>query len=356
MSLTLKSVLPLNHIDCIWCIKFHPTKKIFASCGSAARIIIWEYNIETLDYQKKLTSENNHKSTIRSLDWDYSGNYLSAASFDNNISIYKMTTDSINLIEILESNDSEIKSVSWSRSGNFISCCSRKGNIYIYEKDVDDFDAEEFSCKTIFEGHKGDIKMIKFCPNDDVLFSCGFDEKIKIWEQDYSKDDFVLINTISEHSGTVWFIEFNKNGNIFFTCSDDKSLIMWGIGDKNINNKKNGMDLGGDNNTEKIFDYDNIIKLAKIKDLHSRPIYSCSLNYNEKYIFTCSNDGNIGIIEIKENNDKDKKYEMKLVKIIKDAHDQYSVNCIIANKYYNKNEIITCGDDCNIKIWDFKEE
>ena len=340
MSLTLKSVLPLNHIDCIWCIKFHPTKKIFASCGSDARIIIWEYNIETLDYQKKLTSENNHKSTIRSLDWDYSGNYLSAASFDNNISIYKMTNDSINLIEILESNDSEIKSVSWSRSGNFISCCSRKGNIYIYEKDVDDFDAEEFSCKTIFEGHKGDIKMIKFCPNDDVLFSCGFDEKIKIWEQDYSKDDFVLINTINEHSGTVWFIEFNKNGNIFFTCSDDKNLIMWGIGEKNFN-------------IEKILDYENIVKLAKIQDLHSRPIYSCSLNYNENYIFTCSNDGNIGIIKIIfNNNEKNNKYEMKLVNMIKDAHEKFSVNCICTNK----NEIISCGDDCNIKIWNFEEK
>ena len=356
MSLTLKTVLPLNHIDCIWCIKYHPTKKLFASCGTDARIIIWEYNIETSDYQKKLTLENIHKSTIRSLDWDYSGNYLSAASFDNNISIYKMINDSLKHIETLESNDSEIKSVSWSRSGNFISCCSRKGNIYIYEKDVDDFNSEEFSCKTIFEGHKGDIKMIKFCPNDDVLFSCGFDEKIKIWEQDYSKDDFVLVNTISEHSGTVWFIEFNKRGNIFFTCSDDKSLIMWGIGDKNVNDKKSGMDICEDN-TEKIFDYDNIIKLAKIKDLHLRPIYSCSLNINEKYIFTCSNDGNIGIIEITEIKNKDKKtYEMKLVKIIKDAHDQYSVNCISANKYYNKNEIITCGDDCNIKIWDFKEE
>ena len=350
MSLILKSVFPSNHIDCIWCIKYHPNKKIFASCGSDARIIIWEYNSKISDYQKKLTLENIHKSTIRSLDWDYSGNYLSAASFDNNISLYKVTNDSIKLIEILESNDSEIKSVSWSANGNFISCCSRKGNIYIYEKDVDDFNSEEFSCKTIFEGHKGDIKMIKFCPNDDVLFSCGFDEKIKIWEQDYSKDNFVLINTISEHSGTVWFIEFNKNGNIFFTCSDDKSLIMWGIEDKNEKNKKNGED-----NSQKIFDYTNIIKLSKIKDLHLRPIYSCSLNYNEKYIFTCSNDGNIGIIEI-ENNNNVKTCEMKLVKIIKDLHDQFSVNCISANGCCNKNEIITCGDDCNIKVWDFKEK
>ena len=116
---------------------------------------------------------------------------------------------------------------------------------------------------------------------------------------------------------------------------------MWGIGEKNFNN------------TEKILDYENIVKLAKIQDLHSRPIYSCSLNYNENYIFTCSNDGNIGIIKIIfNNNEKNNKYEMKLVNMIKDAHEKFSVNCICTNK----NEIISCGDDCNIKIWNFEEK
>ena len=144
---------------------------------------------------------------------------------------------------------------------------------------MDDFSSEEFSCKSIYEGHKGDIKMVKFCPNDNVLFSCGFDESFKIWEQDITKDDFVLINTIKEHSGTVWCIEFNKKGDMFFTCSDDMNLIMWKIGiANNINSDENNLD------TETIFDYENIVKLAKIINLHSRPIYSCSLYYNENYI------------------------------------------------------------------------
>ena len=221
--------------------------------------------------------------------------------------------------------------------------------IYIYEKDVDGFGSEEFSCISIYEGHKGDIKMVKFCPNNNVLFSCGFDESFKIWEQDITKDDFVLINTIKEHSGTVWCIEFNKKGDMFFTCSDDMNLIMWKIGiANNINSDENNL------NTETIFDYENIVKLAKIINLHSRPIYSCSLYYNENYIFSCSNDGNIGIIKIIKNKDEDgnDKYELKLINMIKDAHEKFSVNCICSNK----NEIISCGDDCNIKIWKFEEK
>ena len=338
MSLILKSSFPENHIDCIWCVKYHPSKQLFASSGSDALISIWEYSPEKSDYIKKSSLEKVHTSTIRSLDWDYSGEYLSAASFDNNISVYKITNinNDIKYITVLETNDSEIKSVSWSLSGKYLACCSRKGNIWIWEKELDEFGSEDFSCKSTFEGHKGDIKMVKFCPSgDNVLFSCGFDESIKIWEEDYTKDDFGGINTLKEHSGTIWCIEFNKKGNIFFTCSDDKSLIMWGIG-----NKEND-----------IIDYENIVKLAKINNVHLRPIYSCVLGFEEKYIFTCSSDGNIGIVKIMEN-EGEKKYEMRLVKVVKDAHEQYSVNSLCVNK----NEVISCGDDCCIKIWKFEEK
>ena len=43
---------------------------------------------------------------------------------------------------------------------------------------------------------------------------------------------------------------------------------------------------------------------------------------------------------------------MRLVKMIKDVHDQYSINCLCVNK----NEIISGSDDCSIKIWKFEEK
>ena len=324
------------HIYCIWCVKFHPSLPMFASSGSDAKIIIWEYDKNISNFKKTSILEKTHKSTIRSIDWDYSGKYLSAASFDNNISIWKITNEtspySFSCISILESSDSEIKSVSWSLSGNFVACCSRKGNIWVWEKDEDDFNSEDFICKSTFEGHNGDVKMVKFSPREDILFSCSFDETIKIWDLDYSKDDYILINTLKHHSGTVWYIEFNKTGDIFFTCSDDKCIIMWKI-DFKCEKEKNP--------------YENVIKVAVIENVHRRPIYCCVLSKDEKYIFTASNDGDIGIVEINGEN-------MMLVDKKKDAHEQYNVNCICVNKNGNGNEIISCGDDCSIKIWKFE--
>ena len=57
--------------------------------------------------------------------------------------------------------------------------------------------------------------------------------------------------------------------------------------------------------------------------------------FEEKYIFTCSSDGNIGIVKIMEN-EGEKKYEMSLIKVVKDVHEQYSVNSLCVNK----NEVI----------------
>ena len=336
MSLQLQTKFPDNHINCIWCIKFHPTKKIFASCGSDSTIIIWEYDSSISNYKKASILSKTHIKTIRSIDWDYSGKYLSASSFDYTISIWKITNDTqpytFSCISILDSSDSEIKSVSWSISGNFVACCSRKGNIWIWEKDdeLSDLNSEDYICKSTFEGHKGDVKMVKFSPREDILFSCSFDETIKIWDLDYSKDDFILINTLNNHSGTVWWIEFNKTGDKFFTCSDDKSIIMWGI-NFNCSEEENA--------------YKNIVKLSVIENTHRRPIYCCALSNDEKYIFSASNDGDIGIVEITGE-------KMSLIGKEKDTHEQYNVNCICVNK--NGKEVISCGDDCCIKIWKFE--
>lgn len=334
MSLKLKTKFSDIHIDCIWCVKFHPLKNLFASSGSDATIIIWEYDESISNYKKTSILAKTHKSTIRSIDWDYSGNYLSAASFDNSISIWKITNENspynFSCITILEQTDNEIKSVSWSISGNLIACSNRKGSIWVWEKDEDELNTE-FSCKSTFQGHNADVKMVKFSPRDeDILFSCSFDETIKIWDYDLTNDDYISQNTLKNHRGTVWYIEFNKTGDKFFTCSDDKSLIMWGI-DFNCGEDKNP--------------YENISKIFSIENLHNRPIYCCTLSFDEKFIFTASNDGDIGIVEVSDN-------KMELIGKEKDAHDEYNINCICINK--NGTEIISCGDDCAIKIWNFE--
>ena len=105
--LKLTQEIPKAHKEYIWCIKFHPLENIFASCGNDKIVSIFKTSILS----------KTHKKTIRSLDWDYSGNYLSLASIDKTISIWKIIEKNPKLkftcISILEGHENEVKSVSF---------------------------------------------------------------------------------------------------------------------------------------------------------------------------------------------------------------------------------------------------
>ena len=108
-----------------------------------------------------------YKSTIRALDWDYSGKYLSAASFDNSISIWKITNENspfyfFRFISVLESSNSEIRSVNWPVSGNFVACCSKKENIWVWKKMK-----MILIQKTLFANQH--LKHIKGCENGKIF-------------------------------------------------------------------------------------------------------------------------------------------------------------------------------------------
>ena len=343
------------HKEYIWCIKFHPLQNIFASCGSDKIINVFEYSNLDKKYIRTSILSKTHKKTIRSLNWDYSGYYLAAASMDSTISIWKIIEKTPKLkfecVNILEGHDSEVKSVSFSPSGKFLSSCSRDKTIWIWDIEeinnkknniVNDNNIKEnnnnalnnndenynnliyeFSCNSVLQGHTQDIKMVKFSPIDDILFSCSFDNNIKIWKFKEYIDDWSCINSLNNHNGTVWCIDFNKKGNKFISCSDDKSIILYSI-DFSIKNC-----------------YENIIMIKKIENLHERFIYSISFLFNDNYFVSGGGDNKICVYRIYDNN-FEKIYEKK------DAFD-YDVNCVDCKK--NENLIGSCSDDGTIKLW-----
>ena len=72
-----------KHEEKVWCVSWHPIDNIFASCGSDKKIIIWEGN-ENGNYSPQAILDESHSRTIRSIAWDFSGNFLASASFDSN--------------------------------------------------------------------------------------------------------------------------------------------------------------------------------------------------------------------------------------------------------------------------------
>lgn len=50
---------------------------------------------------------------------------------------------------------------------------------------------------------------MRFNPANNNLYSCSYDDTIKVWL--YDGEDFSNINTLRAHEGTVWGLAFNSS-------------------------------------------------------------------------------------------------------------------------------------------------
>ena len=75
--------------------------------------------------------------------------------------------------------------------------------VWGYNKEDDEMD-----CVSVLSGHTQDVKFVRFCPMTNNLYSCSYDDTIKIWL--YDGDDFSNINTLRGHEGTVWGLSFKN--------------------------------------------------------------------------------------------------------------------------------------------------
>ena len=64
-------------------------------------------------------------------------------------------------------------------------------------------------CVSVLSGHTQDVKFVRFNPANNNLYSCSYDDTIKVWL--YDGEDFSNINTLRAHEGTVWGLAFNSS-------------------------------------------------------------------------------------------------------------------------------------------------
>ncbi|KAI3765790.1 hypothetical protein L2E82_15834 [Cichorium intybus] len=108
--------------------------------------------------------------------------------------------------------------------------CSREKCVSIWEV----LPGNEFDCvSVVLQGHTQDVKMVQWHPTIDVLFSCSYDNTIKVWADDGDSDDWHCVQTLGEsnsrHSPTVWALSFNNSGDKMVTCSDDLTIKVWDV-------------------------------------------------------------------------------------------------------------------------------
>ena len=67
---------------------------------------------------------------------------------------------------------------------------------------------EEMDCVSVLSGHVQDVKFVRFNPSNNNLYSCSYDDTVKVWL--YDGEDYSNINTLRAHEGTVWGLAFKQ--------------------------------------------------------------------------------------------------------------------------------------------------
>lgn len=170
------------------------------------------------------------------------------------------------------------------------------------------FDANNnFKCIQILKGHTGPIAKISYLSkskDSTKLISGSEDDTIKIWEMKNSSTyEFKCINTLKGHGGTVHlFSLINNDEGInegkFASASSDLSIRIW----------------------EPKGDYKNS---SVISNPHFAKITGLTVYLNNVYLISCSEDKNINIFNLRDEN--------KLILKIKEHND--IINGIVFCKF-----------------------
>jgi len=182
----------------------------------------------------------------------------------------------------------------------------------------------DFECISVLHGHSQDVKSVLWHPSKELLFSCSYDDTIRIWEDE--EDDWYCKHVLKGHTSTIWDMSFDKKGDYLVSCSDDNNLIIWDT--KVVSNLPQNV--------------------CTVTGYHKRTIFSVDWS-NDDLIATGAADDTIRIFQ-KSSGENDQ-ITCTLISSQDHAHDG-DINCVRWNPNF-PNILASCGDDFKVKLWEF---
>jgi len=76
-----------------------------------------------------------------------------------------------------------------------------------------------------FTGHKDAIYSMAISPDDMILATGSYDQKIKLWDAETGKE----LKTLSGHNGCVFSLVFRPDGKILASAGADRTVKLWDV-------------------------------------------------------------------------------------------------------------------------------
>ncbi len=163
-----------GHAGGIYGTSFSPDGKLLASAGMDQTVRIWD-----VEKGKEVHQMKPHEVIVSDVKFSPDGKILASASWDKTIKLWN--TSSWEVIHTLEGHTNMITTIDFSADGKYLA--SGAGNNAVWEADntVKVWNVNNGTLQCQFTGHIGIINKVIFDKTGELVYSCGDDGMVKVW-------------------------------------------------------------------------------------------------------------------------------------------------------------------------------
>lgn len=198
------------HNDTITDISFSYNNSKFVTSSDDRVSKIFDFGTGLEDF-----SFNQHKSNVKTCDWNPYRNIVASGGKDQTIIIWDPSSG--NVIESLKPHKGSVNRLRFNKNGNWLLSASKDHLLKIIDIRI----MKELQS---FKGHETEVNTMTWHPiYEDLFCSAGADKNIIYWKVGQNKNYIMK----GAHNKEIFDLCFNKAGTLLASGSNDSILKFW---------------------------------------------------------------------------------------------------------------------------------